>query len=118
MKLGDWILVGVIAALFAVAVVFLIRQKKRDGCIGCSACASGKKKGSRTGCAGCTKCTGCAGCCDACPSHAACGEKTPAEGDAHSPLSAAKTEDEPRKDRPEDSVKDSSGQSPEKPANE
>ena len=118
MKLIDWIFVGVIAALFVAAVVFLVRQKKRGGCIGCSSCSSVRKKDSRTACAGCTKCTGCAGCCDSCPARTACGEKSPAEGDAHSPLSAAKTEDEPRKDRPEDSGKDSSGQSSEKPSNE
>lgn len=118
MKLGDWILVGVIATLFVAAVVFLIRQKKRGGCIGCSACASGKKKGSRTGCTACKGCTECTGCCDTCPSHAACGEKPSADGDAHAEIPAEKSGDEPQKDRPENSVKDSSGQSPEEPANE
>ncbi|MGN1207414.1 MAG: FeoB-associated Cys-rich membrane protein [Eubacteriales bacterium] len=116
MKLGDWILVGVIAALFVAAVIFLVRKKKRGGCIGCSACSSVKKKGSRTGCAGCH--AGCTGCCDTCPSHTACGEKSPAERDAHSPLPAAKTEDEPQKDRPADSIKQSPEQSPEDPSSE
>ena len=107
MKLGDWILVGVIAALFVAAVIFLVCQKKRGGCIGCSACSSVKKKGSRTGCAGCT------GCCDTCPSHAACGEKTPADGDARSEIPTEKSGDEPQKDRPADSPESSPEQSPE-----
>ncbi|MGM9608894.1 MAG: hypothetical protein ACI3XE_01570 [Eubacteriales bacterium] len=118
MKLGDWILVGVIAALFVAAVVFLIRQKKRGGCIGCSACASVKKKGSRTGCTACTRCTECTGCCDTCPSHAACGEKPSADGDAHTEIPAQKSEDEPQKDRPADSHEISPEQSPEELANE
>lgn len=118
MKLGDWILIGVIAAMFVAAVIFLIRQKKRGGCIGCSTCASAKKKESRTACAGCTKCTGCAGCRDACPSHTSRGEETPVEGDAHSPLPAEESGDEFKNDRPALSPQNPCEQSPEQCSNE
>ena len=113
MKLIDWIFVGVIAALFVAAVVFLVRQKKRGGCIGCSSCSSVRKKDSRTACTGCTKCTGCAGCCDACAAHSARGEKTPAEGDANAPLSAANAADKSENERPANPP----AQSPQYPAN-
>lgn len=39
MKLGDYIILGVLFIWLVIAVIWMRRQKKRGNCIGCSGCA-------------------------------------------------------------------------------
>ena len=50
MRLGDWIVIGIVVIVVALIVVRLWRNRKRGGC----ACS---------GCSGCSGCTGGCGCC-------------------------------------------------------
>lgn len=64
MSTVDYILLALLAAWFVAAVLYLVRQKKKGGCVGCSGCAS-RDEMSKCACAdGCARDHGCDRCCD------------------------------------------------------